>query len=148
GNPQNGPTCTIGPKCATVKVRRLPDRTGVPRKICSGGFLWHSQNITTSGTYRENFRENNCCPFDSVVQFTVLPDPKIPEVYFISCDNKPFVDNMGRSYPLCNFHNYFSLPASTDKYKCDSGFILTSASLDFVPNWKAKCANSKVELVP
>jgi gliding motility-associated-like protein len=150
GNPESN--CKVT-KCATVKVKQLPDRFGKSRSICyetanSGGYQWHSQIITSPGTYREQLKDNNCCIYDSVVQFTVLPVVNTNEVLFVSCDNRPYVDPSGFSYPLCTDKLFITLPKSTEKYECDSSIILTSVNIILSPDWHAQCLGSKVEISP
>ncbi len=139
--------CKAGPKCTTVKVRPLSDKTGIPRKICYGQ-AWHSQYIYTSGIYNERFRDNNCCIFDSVVQFTVLPEPQAEDVLMISCDGKPIVDVLGRSYPPCQDHKLIYLPKTSAEFRCDSSVRLTAIGISDSVNWQAHCSGSKIELHP
>jgi gliding motility-associated-like protein len=153
GDPKSGSVCNQqGPQCATVKVRPLPERMGKLRTLCyetaNSGYQWHSQIITSSGTYREQLKENNCCHYDSVVQFTVLPEVNPTEIFYLSCDNKPYVDLLGLSYPLCTDHLFITLPKSTDHYKCDSAILLTSVNIGLVPHWTAQCQGGQVELSP
>ncbi len=151
GNPQSGSVCSQeGPRCATVKVRPIPSKTGKLRKICQnavmpGGFKWHSQRIFTSGIYIEPFTDSICCKFDSIVEFEVLPPPVKGKFYFIGCDNQPYVDILGRSYPPCNDHRVIDLPRTSDPFLCDSGIILTSVNVEFGELWKSQCVNNRIE---
>lgn len=153
-NPQNGSICTkVGPVCATVKVRRLPDKTGIPRTICyeaatQGGYKWHSQYVQNSGLYKEEFKINNCCKYDSAVQFNVLPEPIPPDVYYITCDKRPYIDILGYKWFPCINHLVVNLPKTSEPFKCDSSIRLTAVKVDFSPQWKAKCVAGKVELSP
>jgi hypothetical protein len=151
GNPQSGSVCSQeGPQCATVKVRPIADKTGKLRKICHdaampGGFKWHSQRIFTSGIYREQFSDSICCKFDSIVEFEVLPPPPKGEYFFIGCDNQPYVDILGRTYPLCNDRRIVDLPMTSDPFLCDSGIILTTVNVEFGEQWKTQCVNDRIE---
>ena len=152
GDKKNGIICTQqGPKCALVKVRPLPNRYGPKRFLCNeiitnGNFRWHSQFITASGIYKERLTDKNCCPFDSIVEFEGLPEPIIGNFNFISCDNKPYVDLLGRSHALCQDHAYIRLPKSTDPFKCDSSIFLTAIGVFDSIHWESKCLGDKVEL--
>ncbi len=154
GNPQSGSICSQqGPQCATAKVRRILDKTGVPRFICweeanPGGYKWHSQRIYNSGTYREQFSDANCCKFDSIVEFTILEKPSPERVYYISCDGKPYVDILGNKHNPCLFQSNVVLSKSTDGLKCDSSILLTAVKVDYAPVWSMECSNGMVELIP
>jgi hypothetical protein len=154
GNPHNGFICAQqGPSCSTVKVRALADRNGLTRTLCyetanPGGFKWHNQIITSSGIYRENFKDNNCCPYDSVVQFIVLPKPEPPDVYYITCTNTPYVDALGRRWSPCRAQEIIDFPKFKEPFKCDSSIKLTAVNVDFAPEWKAECKTGKIELSP
>jgi gliding motility-associated-like protein len=154
GNPQSGSICSQeGPKCATVKVRPIADKKGVKRTLCNEltmapGYKWHSQYITASGTYREQFTDANCCKYDSVVDFVVLPVPDPPDVYYITCDNMPYVDILGHSYTPCKDHFEVLLPGTTSPFKCDSSIMLTAVNVDFSPRWKVQCIAGMVEISP
>ncbi len=154
GNPQSGSICSQeGPQCATVKVRPIADRPGVPRTICHeaaqpGGYKWHSQRIYDSGIYREQFTDANCCKFDSVVEFIVLPVPTPANVYYITCDNEPFIDVLGRGWVPCKDHYDIALPKTTDPFKCDSAIKLTAVNVEFSPRWRVQCIGGMVEISP
>lgn len=142
-----------GPICATIKVRPNPDRIGDPRVLCyetinSGNYQWHTQKINGPGVYRETFVDVNCCKYDSVVEFkeSAKFDPK--EIFYISCDNKPFVDVKGNKFTTCQDHQLITLPFSTNPYKCDSTYLLTALFPKVEVNWTAKCSGSRVELNP
>ena len=149
-----GSICTQqGPQCATVKIRRIPGKVGLPRVLCleqtnSGGYKWHSQKIVNSGIYNEQFTDANCCKFDSTVEFTVLESPFPENVYYITCDNKPYIDIAGKKHPPCLFQNQVFLPKTTEQYKCDSSIVLTAINVDFAPTWNIQCFGGMVELIP
>ncbi len=154
GNPISGSVCSQeGPKCATVKVRPIADRNGPPRTICweaanPGGYKWHSQRIFTSGTYREQFTDANCCKFDSIVDFIVLDIPEPADVYYITCDNEPYIDLLGRPWDPCKNQYHIMLPKTTDPFKCDSSINLTAVSIEFSPRWRVQCIGGQVEISP
>jgi gliding motility-associated-like protein len=154
GNPNNTSRCSeVGPKCATVKVRSLADKAGVKRTLCydevgSTGYQWHSQIVNASGIYRQQLMDAKCCTYDSVVEFIVLQEPNVIDVYYITCDNKPYVDILnGRHYP-CQNHQEINLYDITKPFKCDSSIRLTAVNVDFSPNWMAKCMGAKIEISP
>ncbi|NOT37861.1 MAG: hypothetical protein HOP11_10830 [Saprospiraceae bacterium] len=88
GNPQSGSICDQeGPKCITIMVRQEVDRKADPRIVCieNGPILWHGQIINISGEYTQHFTNDNCCEYDSIVEFTVI-DPTVPaNVIFNTC---------------------------------------------------------------
>jgi gliding motility-associated-like protein len=145
----NGSTCPIdiGPRCTTVKVRRLPDRIGKKRSVCYG-YKWHSQLIYTPGIYHQEFKDKNCCKYDSVIEFNILPDAAISNVFSFNCNNMTYVDLLGRSYNTCQDHVYITLPNSTAEFKCDSSIILTFIRIKDSLNWQTKCIGDKVEHFP
>lgn len=154
GNPISGSVCTKeGPRCATVKVRPLPSKVGLPRTICweaahPSGYKWHSKLIYNSGTYLQEFRDANCCYYDSAVYFTVLDIPDKPDVYYITCNGTPYVDALGRSYTPCKDHYEISFPKFTNPFKCDSAIKLTAINVNFDARWKAQCQGGQIELSP
>lgn len=154
GNPQSGSICSQeGPKCATVKVRPIADKKGKDRVICfeqanPGGYKWHSQRIFTSGEYRQQFQDANCCKFDSVVNFTVLDPPEAPDVYYITCNDEPYIDALGNAWKPCTNQFQVPLPKTTDPFKCDSSILLTAISVDYRPNFRVTCIGGMVEISP
>jgi hypothetical protein len=154
GNPKSGSVCSqVGPQCTTVKVRPIADRPGVARTICweqanPGGYKWHSQRIFTSGIYREQFTDANCCKYDSVVEFRVLDKPQASDVFYITCDNEPYVDILGRAHVPCKDHFIINLPKTTDPYRCDSSIRLTAINVEFEPRWRVQCFGGQVEISP
>lgn len=142
-----------GPQCATVKIRRLPERSGPKRILCyeqvnPSGFKWHSRRIYSSGVYTHPFSNGQCCSFDSIVEFEVMELPQPAEVYYITCDNKPYTDVSGKIHYPCRFQNTIFLPKSTLKYQCDSSIILTAINVNYEPTWESQCSNGMVELNP
>ncbi len=142
-----------GPQCATIKVRSLADRFGAPRTLCwetanPKPFKWFNQFVTTSGEYRAHVSDNHCCEFDSIVQFTVLDEPTPKSVYYITCDNKPYIDLLGKKHQPCLSHEQILLQKTSVPYKCDSSIYLTALQVDFAPSWAVNCIGGKVELVP
>lgn len=154
GDKKNGTICSRqGPKCAIVKVRRLLDRVGPKRYLCyeimnGGNYKWHTQTIIAPGIYRESLADKNCCPFDSIVEFIGLPEPTTGKYNFISCDNQPYIDLLGRSHSLCKDHLYILLKKTTDPFKCDSFITLTAVGVYDSIHWESKCVGGKVELSP
>ncbi|MBK8448776.1 MAG: hypothetical protein IPL42_01620 [Saprospiraceae bacterium] len=154
GNPQNGSVCAQqGPQCATLKVRQIQNKIGLPRILCKeqtnvSGYKWHSLRIKESGIYSEQFSDANCCKFDSIVEFIVL-EPPIPEaVYYLTCNNTPYTDAAGKKHQPCLFQSEIALPKITNPYRCDSSILLTAVNVDFAPSWDIHCFNAKVELIP
>lgn len=154
GNPKSGDICgQEGPRCALIKVRNIPDKLGVPRVICyeqahPGGHKWHSQRVFSSGVYRQQFTDNNCCKFDSIANYIVLDQPEPAEVYFISCDNQPYIDMFNRAWVGCKQAFQIPLPKSTTPYECDSSILLTSVQIDYSADMQQKLVNDTLEYSP
>jgi len=145
GNPSSGSICSQeGPVCATVKVRPLADKTGLPRTLCyeqvnPGGYKWHSQRIFTSGPYREQFTDASCCKFDSIVQFTVLSKPIPQKINYISCTGEAFKTPSGILIPGCKKDYEFYAGKTQDGYRCDSSALLTAIYPTVVPRFTQTC---------
>jgi hypothetical protein len=155
GNVKNYSICSKeGPRCATVKVRdHIDTLLGKKRFICwedvnPDGYSWHSQKIYQSGVYREHLNNINCCEVDSVVEFSVQDIPTIPQVYYLTCNNEPFIDLFGDPHFPCKDSFEISLPSSTQSHHCDSAIILTAVNVDFLPDWQVNCAGGQIELAP
>lgn len=154
GNPSSGSICSQeGPQCATVKVRPIPDRFGKDRILCyeqanPGGYQWHTQRIFATGEYREQFMDANCCIYDSVVKFFVLDPPEPADVYYITCNDDPYIDILGKAWRPCTDRFQVPLPKTTDPYRCDSSIYLTAISVDFRPNFRVTCFGGMVEISP
>lgn len=137
GNPSSSSICSqIGPRCATVKVRPIRDRLGNDIVLCHeqvipGGYKLHSQRVFQSGFYREQFTDSTCCKFDSVWNVFVLDQPEAPDVYYLTCDNSPYVDATGKSWGGCRNHFQIQIPKSTDPHLCDSSISLTSVQVNY-----------------
>jgi hypothetical protein len=122
--------------------------SGKPRTVCYG-YQWNTQTIYSSGIYKEKFKLNpNSCPIDSVVEFKIIPPSEPADVFYITCDNVPFVDIFGRSYTPCKDHLQINLPKSTKSFYCDSSIILTAINVDFAPEWNAECFSGMVRISP
>ncbi len=145
GNPGiQSPCSQSNQQCAILKVRPAENRYGQQQIICwedanPGGKKWHSQRITTSGHYRQQFTDNTCCKYDSIVEFIVLDPPKAAEVLHVSCNNTPYIDALGRSTFGCKDRYEISLPKFTQNLHCDSTILLTSAFFSIKPNFDVKC---------
>ncbi len=124
----------------------VQQRIGKPRTVCAGA-VWNGQIISTPGRYVQRF-PNNCCPFDSIVDFSIPPDPVPAEVYYITCDNTPYVDILKHSHKPCLDHVLVPLTKTTDPWKCDSSIILTAINIDVTPRWKAQCIGGMIEISP
>ena len=153
-NESGGPFCAqVGQQCATVKVRRISDKIGPQRKICNEqakgtGFKWHSNRIKSSGIYHAALSDSKCCNFDSIVEFIVMDAPIPESVYYLSCDNTPYIDLFGKKHYPCLQQSSVLLPKSSKPYGCDSTILLSAVSIDFNPKWKATCYNSMIQINP
>lgn len=143
----------VGPRCATIRVRKQPDRLGKNRKICKEtnnpvGYKWFSHYISTSGEYRQTLADAHCCKFDSVVYFQVVEVGTPANVFFIGCGNQYYTDILGRKHGPCTFQKEVVLPKSSAPYHCDSSIVLTAIQVEYTPSWAALCLGNEVELVP
>ncbi len=141
-----------GPVCATITVKKLDDKKGGPYHICPEKvpYNWHGEIIDMSGTYRKEFRDANCCYFDSVVDIIIQPVPTIPDYYFIGCNpTDVFKDPItGRIFNNCESQTLVPLPSSTDPYRCDSSYYLTAVFLKFNTIFIEKCVSQEIEINP
>lgn len=153
GNPSNGSVCSEEQRCATVKVRPLAARIGVTRTICyeaiySGGYPWHSKLIEKSGIYTERIKQMNCCEFDSIVEFKVRPYPVTRDVFYITCNNTPYVDIQNNKHDPCQDHLEINLKQVTNPFMCDSSVRLTAVNVNYSTHWSAKCFGNEAEISP
>ncbi|MEO6189746.1 MAG: hypothetical protein ABIO44_04575, partial [Saprospiraceae bacterium] len=141
-----------GPECVTITVKKIDDKKGGPYYICPEKipYTWQNETILASGIYRKELKDANCCIFDSVVEFVVLPVPNIPNYYFIGCGpNDAFKDPItGRVFNACENQTLVPLPESTKPYKCDSSYILTAIFLKFNVSFREKCVGQEIEISP
>ncbi|MBK9108253.1 MAG: hypothetical protein IPM92_07710 [Saprospiraceae bacterium] len=155
GNIHSGFICSqAAPRCATVKVRPLPNRlaskSGIlcNESVRGGGYKWHSKFIYLSGSYEQTFKEANCCEFDSIREFIVLDPPEAGEVIYLTCDNEPYIDLFGRAWNPCTQNLKISLPKSSEPYKCDSSILLTAVHVNFDANIQVKISGDTLEYNP
>jgi len=143
-NQQIGDLCKLQEqRCATIRVRKIPDFHGKDRIICRelaqpGGFKWHGQRVFNSGQYRQQFSEGHGCIYDSVVNFIVLDSPVPPEVFYLTCDDKPYVDLTGKTWDGCQNLLEIPLPKSTRPFACDSSILLTAVHVNLSAEIKSK----------
>ncbi len=141
-----------GPECATIIVKKLDDKKGGPYNICPEKvpFNWHGEIIDMSGSYRKEFRDANCCYFDSVVDVNILPVPVSPDFYFIGCGpNDVFKDPItGIIYNTCQSQSLIKLPGSTMPFGCDSSYYLSAIFLKFNAIFVERCAEQQIEISP
>lgn len=126
----NNQTCSIsGPICAKLIVRDAKPFPSPPRIYCY-----------------ENQNSIDCCNDGS---FHILDLPEPPRVYFISCGDEPYVDQLGRSWSGCRQDFEIFFPKSTNPYHCDSSILLTTATLNLeIRNWDLVCNNGIVQIKP
>lgn len=151
GNPDAGSICDQeGPECVTIKVEKLKDKIGATRNICQEKipYDWFGEIIRTDGEYRHTFVNTNCCTFDSILYFHILPKKISPQVYFIGCDTIIYVDTLtNKSYPNCNNQLEVFLPKSSID-ECDSSYFLTTSYPRLNVQWNVDCKNGDIELSP
>ncbi len=142
----------IGPECATITVKKLDDKKSGPRYICPEKipYSWLGETITMSGIVRKELRDANCCYFDSVVEFVILPVPNPPNFYYIGCGPLDvFKDPItGRIYNSCESQTLVQLPTSTVPFKCDSTYYLNAIFLKFIVSFTEKCSDQEIEITP
>ncbi|MBK9717294.1 MAG: T9SS type A sorting domain-containing protein [Saprospiraceae bacterium] len=153
GNPNSGSICDQeGPECVTIEVRPIRDKLGIQRILCAEQIphKWHSQEITGPGEYRNTFKGTDCCIFDSVVTFNILPIPIPPNVFHIGCDKTDmYTDPTTRqSFSNCHLNEIIFLSKSSIPYRCDSTYKLTAIFLDFNITFTEECVNGKIEINP
>lgn len=154
GNPKSGSVCSQeGPQCATIKVIKSKELTNQIRWVCpeivKNGF-GSDANCTyyLDHTYKCVFTDSTCCKTIETGHYNVLPVPSTPDVYYITCNNEPYIDALGRGWSPCKDHFEISLPKSTDRFSCDSSIKLTAVNVDYFPSWRISCIAGQVEIAP
>ncbi|MFZ1422669.1 MAG: hypothetical protein WAS55_02500 [Saprospiraceae bacterium] len=154
GNTQSGSICSAeGPQCIKVKVRNFVEKTNQIRYVCwevlNGNSTKDSSCVyKPDGTYRCEFVDSTCCKQIESGTYVVLDAPIPADVFYISCDNKAYIDPNGNAQAPCKDHFQINLPNTTEKYKCDSSILLTAINVDFAPNWRVQCSGGMVEISP
>ncbi len=153
GNPSSGAICDQeGPECITITVIPLQDRIGIDRRLCAEDipYPWHKQMITVSGIYRNKFLDKDCCMYDSVVEFIVLPNPIVPKIYHIGCNAYDvYIEPTTKiSYRGCYKNEIITFYRSSNPFKCDSFIELTTIFLEFQPKFIEECDRGKVLIKP
>jgi len=144
GNPSSGSICSQeGPVCATIKVLPTGDKFGVPRTICyeqaiPGGYTWHSQRVFQTGEYREQF-QSDCCKFDSIVHFTVLPQPIPQKINYIACNGSDYTTPLGIKIAGCRNQYPIYVGKTQNAIQCDSFALLTAIYPTVLPHFKQSC---------
>ena len=151
GNPQSGSICDQeGPQCITIRARPIADKRGPDWTLCNEvtPFRWHSNTITASGEYRQQFTDRaTCCKFDSVRNFIVLDIPENPDVYYLGCIGDVYTDPTTRqSFSSCQFEKLINLPKSTDPWRCDSAYKLNAIFLNYNVNFREYCLGGMIEI--
>ncbi|MBK7340241.1 MAG: T9SS type A sorting domain-containing protein [Saprospiraceae bacterium] len=129
GNEDRSSICDEeGPKCKTITVLPKPEYKGPDKYICSEDvpYDWHGASIFADGEYEVEFTGPNCCKFDSIRRFYILPKPDEPDVYYIGCDpGDTYIDpTTHKRFSGCNNYAIVKLPNSTSPYRCDSSYKL------------------------
>ncbi|MBK9272564.1 MAG: gliding motility-associated C-terminal domain-containing protein [Saprospiraceae bacterium] len=149
GNPQSGSICDQeGPVCITIRARPIPDRIAPKSTLCfeQTPFRWHSNTITASGEYRQQFTDRaTCCKYDSVKEFVVLEVPEPPDVYYLGCIGDTYVDPLTRvTFSSCQFDKVVNLPKSTDPWRCDSSYKLNAIFINYNVQFREYCAGGVI----
>ena len=153
GNPESGSICDKkGPQCMTVEVIKEKERRDGPRILCPEQTpkIWQGNVVDVSGEYTAIFIDNNCCEYDSIVEFIVRDPVEPPHVWWIGCNNRDcYVDAMGRPHcGSCSYPEEVPLRDATVPYECDSSYFLHQYLLDMVPKWRINCIDGMLEIDP
>ena len=129
GNPQSGSICDEeGPVCQLITIVPKHELRGPDKYLCSHDvpYNWHGVNVSGDGEYKVTFVRGDCCKFDSVRQFFILPQPKKPSIYHIGCvPSDLYHDTItGNRYGGCHNPIQVDLYRSTQPFKCDSAYDL------------------------
>ncbi|MBK7812303.1 MAG: gliding motility-associated C-terminal domain-containing protein [Saprospiraceae bacterium] len=149
GNPQSGSICDQeGPVCITIKARPIADRLAPKSTLCleQTPYRWHSNTITASGEYKQQFTDRaTCCKYDSVKEFIVLEAPEPPTVYYLGCIGDTYIDPLTRvTFANCQFEQVVNLPKSTDPWRCDSSYKLNAIFLNYNVQFREYCAGGVI----
>ena len=150
GSPEKNICQTIGPECATIAVRKLNQKIGPDRYLCSEliPYEWHDQFILKNSVYTAHLTQKNCCPYDSVVRFIILPKPIPAEIIHIGQSNSDYyIDPTTKiKYDYCQSKNTIDLPNVTKPFQCDSSYLLTTYFLNLSSEIKLDCREDYKEL--
>ena len=154
GDLQSGIICDQeGPECATIQVRQNPEKKiGGKRLLCSESipYKWFDQYIVNSGIYKTELYDKQCCLFDSIVDFQILPLPLGPHIYHIGCNPiDVYIDPTTRKvFKSCQSETPILIKKSSAPYKCDSTYELTAIFLDQDVTFREDCQDGKIIIQP
>ena len=117
-----------GPTCKTITIVPSPTYKGSDKYICMEDlpYNWHGKMISSDSICRSEFKGLNCCKYDSVVQFHILPRADTGIYYHIACDNSSvYTDTIiNKKYSSCQNNTLVILPGKSDETHCDSAYKL------------------------
>ena len=151
GNEDRSSICDEeGPKCKTITILPKPEYKGPDKYICLEDvpYDWHGTSIFADGEYKVEFTGANCCKYDSIRQFYILPKPDEPNVYYIGCDpGDTYIDpTTNKRFSGCNNYAIVDLPNSTSPNRCDSAYHLYTIYPRFAPSFQLECLNGEIYL--
>ncbi|MCC6815670.1 MAG: hypothetical protein IT267_04605 [Saprospiraceae bacterium] len=136
----------FGPVCKTIFVENLPIHRGPTVILCSEDvpYQWHSHTILNSGVYTERFTLN-CCDYDSIRTFQVLPPPTKEDIFYLGCrdgDNQ-YNDSINKvTYSSCQ-DGIDIIYRNRTSDGCDSSIRLFFTYLDMDATIKEYCEGGK-----
>ena len=84
----------------------------------------HSNRIKSSGIYHAALSDSKCCN-NSIVKFIVMDAPIPESVYYLSCDNTPYIDLFGKN-TIRVYNNPVFIKNPVNPYGCDSNTFIRS----------------------
>lgn len=113
-------------------------------------YFWHGLEVISDGTYTIEFSDANCCKYDSVRDFYILPIPESPSVYFIGSDSTDIYKDptTGQQYKGCNNYKIIDVINSTIPYRCDSAYHLFTIYPGFKSVMESACREDSLLYFP
>lgn len=148
-----GQICSeTAPFCKTITIEPKKSYVGNKAYICFNKlpYYWHGIEINSDGTYTKEFADANCCKYDSVRDFYILPIPESPSVYFIGSDSTDLYKDptTGQQYKGCNNYKIIDVINSTIPYRCDSAYHLFTIYPGFKSVMESACREDSLLYFP
>ncbi|HRI01455.1 MAG TPA: gliding motility-associated C-terminal domain-containing protein [Saprospiraceae bacterium] len=153
GNPDNGSTCDEeGPVCKQITILPKPEYRGPDKYLCPQDvpYDWHGVSVSGEGEYKVTFTGANCCKYDSIRQFYVVPEPDPGVVYYIGCSPSDLYQDptTNKRYGGCNNPVIVDLPRASEPWRCDSSYKLYTIFPLYSPAFQLECNGNDIIIKP
>ncbi|MBL0262205.1 MAG: gliding motility-associated C-terminal domain-containing protein [Saprospiraceae bacterium] len=151
GNSNNGSTCDEeGPVCKQITIFPKPEYRGPDKYLCPQDvpYDWHGVSVSGEGEYKVTFTGANCCKYDSIRQFYVVPEPDPGVVYYIGCSPSDLYQDptTNKRYGGCNNPVFVYLPRINEPWRCDSSYKLYTLFPLFSPDFQMECNGNDITI--